>query len=134
MSIEKGKVTNQLILIVEDDPGTRMILKDILRKEGYLNVVEASSGEEALSKLNESRFDLVICDWHMPGISGLQLFERIKESPNIETMPVLMVTGETEKSMIMKAIQAGVSGYIVKPLSPKNIVSKVESVFSPKES
>ncbi|THB65015.1 MAG: response regulator [Gammaproteobacteria bacterium] len=119
------------ILLVEDDPSTRMIIKEILRKDGYIDMLEASSGEDALSKIKEFRFDLIVCDWHMPGLSGLQLHEKLQTNTELNKAPLLMVTGESVKENIVKAIKAGVAGYVLKPLSPKSLTDNVNAIIFP---
>ncbi len=121
------------ILLVEDDSASRMVLKEMLRKDGYIDVVETTNGEDAQAKLRGLKFDLIICDWHMPGLSGLQLLENMKTSTDMQNGPLLMVTGETEKQKIVEAIKMGVAGYIVKPLSPKSISSKVAEILYPEK-
>ncbi|MCA9772786.1 MAG: chemotaxis response regulator CheY [Myxococcales bacterium] len=117
------------ILVVDDFSTMRNIIKNILRQLGYNNIIEADSGKTALQKLAEKPVDLVISDWNMPVMDGLELLKRIRASAELKSIPVVMVTAEAKKENIIEAVQAGVSNYIVKPFTPEVLEQKLEKVF-----
>lgn len=117
------------VLIVDDFSTMRNIIKNILRQLGFNNIVEADSGQTALLKLAEKPVDLVISDWNMPVMDGLELLKRIRGSAEWKQIPVVMVTAEAKKENIIEAVQAGVSNYIVKPFTPEVLEQKLEKVF-----
>ncbi len=117
------------LLVIEDDSSTKMILKGTLRKYGYLQVEECSDGSEALKKIQENEYDLILCDWQIPTMTGLQLLKKIKKEDKTKDIPFVMITGESEKESIVSAMKAGVNGYIVKPFAPISIKQKLDQIF-----
>ena len=118
-------------LIVEDEATSRKILRGILQNIGFIQIEEVESGEEALSKLQDDTIGLVLADWHMSGMSGLELLKHIKNDQTRQHPKVLMVTAESRQANILEAVRAGVDGYIMKPFSKANIQQKIDAVFSP---
>ena len=98
---------------------------------GIVSVTEARSSKEALEKLNEETFQLVISDWEMPEISGLELLKKVKSSAKCKDIPFIMLTSSSEKTRVLDALKAGVSDYAVKPVSLDIISTKIMRVFSP---
>ncbi|MBF0496572.1 MAG: response regulator [Deltaproteobacteria bacterium] len=117
------------ILVVDDFVTMRRIMRNHLRHLGYTNVAEADDGATALPMLKKEKFDLIICDWNMPRLSGLQLVEIIRQDEELKHIPFLMVTVETLKRNILKAVQAGVTNYIAKPFSRETLKRKIETIF-----
>ena len=117
------------ILVVDDFSTMRRIVRGILRRLGYSNIEEAEEGKTALNKLKEDEFGLVICDWNMPVMSGLDLLKAVRADGNLKATPFLMVTAEAKKENIVAAIQAGVSNYIVKPFTEEVLARKLDDVF-----
>jgi two-component system chemotaxis response regulator CheY len=118
------------ILVVDDMSTMRRIVKNILKELGFTNIDEAENGSEALTKLKEHPFDLVISDWNMPVMAGIELLRNIRADDGLKHIPVLMVTAEAQKENLMEAIQAGVSNYIVKPFTADTIKQKLEKIFA----
>ncbi len=122
------------ILVADDDPTCRKIVALRLRKLGQITVAEAADGNEAWSLLKHNHYDGVIVDWQMPGRSGLEIVREIRKA-GVE-MPLLMVTGESEKERVVAAIRAGVTDYLIKPFDPAALQAKLEKFvawFGPKE-
>jgi two-component system chemotaxis response regulator CheY len=117
------------ILIVDDHEPMRKIIKTILRKVGFEDMEEAENGREALSKLKEKKFDVVLLDQNMPGLSGIELLKLMKQDEQLKNIPVIMITAETSKEKVLEAIQLGVSEYIVKPFTAETLKKKIESVI-----
>ncbi len=121
------------ILVVDDAPMIRRILKNLLKEMGFSNIEEAEDGMVALQKLRQQPFDFVITDWNMPNLTGIELVQEIRKDPNLKHLPVMMVTAEAKKENIILALKSGVNNYIVKPFTPENVKSKIEAIFSAKK-
>ena len=117
------------ILIVDDFPTMRRIVKNLLKDLGMENVDEAEDGVMAMAKLQSGNFDLVISDWNMPNKDGLALLKEIRADGALAKLPVLMVTAEAKKDNIVAAAQAGANGYIVKPFTAAVLEEKLTKVF-----
>ena len=121
------------VLIVDDMSTMRRILKTVLKQIGYSNLVEAENGEEALEKLKSGGFGLVVSDWNMPVMTGMELLRAVRTDPDLKDLPFLMVTAEAQKENIIEAIQAGVSNYVVKPFTADTLQEKLNKVFAKTE-
>lgn len=120
---------NMRILCVDDFAMMRRIVKQQLNGLGFSYIEEADDGLSALPLLEEGRFDFVVTDWNMPGMTGFELLKKIRSSPQLKDLPVLMVTAEAKREQIVAAAQAGVNGYIVKPFTPKTLEAKIQKIF-----
>ena len=118
------------ILVVDDFPTMRRIVRNALKQLGYENVFEAEDGADAFEKLQAGNIDFVVTDWNMPNMNGLDLLKSIRGNDTLKDMPVLLVTAEAEKENIVQAAQAGVSGYIVKPFTAEVMGQKIDKIFS----
>jgi two-component system chemotaxis response regulator CheY len=118
------------VLLVDDHAGTRELTRRMLGRIKITDVVEASSGDEGLRLFNErpSHFDLVVCDWNMPGMSGLELFGRIRAQRS--DLHFLMITGRVDPESVLTAKRSGVSAYIAKPFSPEELRRKLEGILA----
>lgn len=117
------------ILIVDDFPTMRRIIKNLLKDLGYENVDEAEDGAMALEKLRNGRFDFVVSDWNMPNMDGLTMLQKIRADTALSHLPVLMVTAEAKKENIIAAAQAGANGYVVKPFTAATLEEKLNKIF-----
>jgi len=117
------------VLIVDDYKTMLRIIRNLLKQIGFDNVEEASDGTEALTKLRAGRFGLVISDWNMEPMTGLQLLQEVRADAKLKSTPFIMVTAESKTENIVVAKQAGVSNYIVKPFSAETLKSKIEKVL-----
>jgi len=117
------------ILIIDDFSTMRRIVKNILKQLGYSELEEAEDGVQALAKLRERAFNLIVSDWNMPNMTGLELLKEVRNDAALKDTPFLMVTAESEKENIMAAIGAGVSNYIVKPFTAEILKEKMDKVF-----
>lgn len=120
------------VLVVDDMSTMRRIIKNVLKQIGYTSVEEAPDGKEALKKLKGGGFGLVVTDWNMPVMTGLELLKVIRADAELKILPVLMVTAEAQKENIIEAIQAGVSNYVVKPFTAEALLEKLTKVFAKK--
>ena len=117
------------ILIVDDFSTMRRIIKNLLRDLGFNNTHEADDGQTALPLLKRSQFDLLVTDWNMPGMNGMDLLKAVRADERLKGLPVLMVTAEAKRDQIVEAAQAGVNGYIVKPFNAQTLKDKLEKIF-----
>lgn len=117
------------ILVVDDFATMRGIIKNLLRDLGYSNIAEADDGNTALPQLKTGKFDFLITDWNMPGMSGLELLRAIRTDGALAKLPVLMVTAEAKRDQIVEAAQAGINGYVVKPFTANTLKEKIDKIF-----
>lgn len=120
------------ILVVDDFSTMRRIIKNLLRDLGFNNTSEADDGLTALPMLKSGNYDLLVTDWNMPGMQGIDLLKAVRadEDEKLKNIPVLMVTAEQKKEQIIEAAQAGVNGYVVKPFTALILKEKLEKIFA----
>ncbi len=121
--------TSIKVLVVDDFATMRRILKNILKQLGFKNLVEADDGTTAWDVLEEQEIDLVLADWNMPKMTGLELLKKVRASDKYAKVPFLMVTAEAQKQNVIEAVQAGVSNYVVKPFTAEAISEKLEKIL-----
>ncbi|OGZ45695.1 MAG: hypothetical protein A3C84_04610 [Candidatus Ryanbacteria bacterium RIFCSPHIGHO2_02_FULL_48_12] len=122
------------VLVVDVAATMRRIMRAMLRELGVKNVREAEDGDMALADLKRYhgsgvKTDLVVSNWAMPKTDGIELLRAIRQDEALKEIPVLLVTAESRRENIMEAIQAGVSGYIVKPFNSKTLEEKINKIF-----
>nr|WP_163503358.1 chemotaxis response regulator CheY [Halomonas socia] len=120
---------NMSILVVDDFPTMRRIVRSLLKELGFTNVEEAEDGQEGLSKLRSGSFEFVVSDWNMPNLDGLEMLKQIRADAALKDLPVLMVTAEAKKENIIAAAQAGANGYVVKPFTAATLEEKLNKIF-----
>lgn len=120
---------NMSILVVDDFPTMRRIVRSLLKELGFTNVEEAEDGQEALNKLRTGAFEFVVSDWNMPNLDGLEMLKQIRADAALQHLPVLMVTAEAKKENIIAAAQAGANGYVVKPFTAVTLEEKLNKIF-----
>ncbi|MCX8070338.1 MAG: chemotaxis response regulator CheY [Thermodesulfovibrionales bacterium] len=116
------------VLVVDDFPTMRRIVKNLLKQLGFENIDEAEDGLTALQKLKTGGYGLVVSDWNMPNMEGIDLIRKIRQDPALKDTPFLMVTAEAEKEKVIEAIKAGVDNYIVKPFTAEVLKEKLEKI------
>ncbi|MCM2317734.1 MAG: chemotaxis response regulator CheY [Pseudomonas sp.] len=117
------------MLVVDDFPTMRRIVRSLLKELGFTNVEEAEDGQDALNKLRSGKFEFVVSDWNMPNLDGLDMLKQIRADDNLKHLPVLMVTAEAKKENIIAAAQAGANGYVVKPFTAAILEEKLNKIF-----
>jgi two-component system chemotaxis response regulator CheY len=123
------------VLVVDDFPTMRRIVKNLLKQIGFENIDEAEDGMQALNKLKSGNYGLVVSDWNMPNMEGIDLLRNIRqEAEPLKNIPFLMVTAEAEKEKVIEAIKAGVDNYIVKPFTAEVLKEKLEKIADKKPS
>lgn len=122
-------------LVVDDTKTIRSLMKDILKNLGYHKIDEAEDGNQALEMMKKEAdgsdpYGFLICDWNMPGLTGIELLEIRNEDDRFKDVPFLMVTIESERDYVLKAVAMGVSDFVVKPFSEATVRTKMESIWS----
>ena len=122
--------TSIKVLVVDDMSTMRRILKNVLKQIGFSNLVEAENGQDALNKLKVGDIGLIVSDWNMPVMQGIELLRTVRADAELKHLPFLMVTAEAQKENIIEAVQAGVSNYVVKPFTAEALQEKLEKIFA----
>lgn len=117
------------ILVVDDYKTMLRIIRNLLKQLGFENVDEATDGSAALQKMRERPYGLVISDWNMEPMTGLQLLKEVRSDNGLKETPFIMVTAESKTENVITAKQAGVSNYIVKPFNAETLKTKLTAVI-----
>jgi len=120
---------NMKVLIVDNFATMRRVLRNILKENGFANINEADNGKTALKALKKEKHGLILCDWNMPEMSGLELLNKIRSDDELKGLLFVMVTAEAQKENIIKAVKAGVNSYLVKPFTAETISKALKKVF-----
>ena len=116
------------ILVVEDSQFQRTICVSQLKQAGFENIEVAEDGNVAYSRLEEGEIDLVLCDWEMPELDGIQLLRKVKKNPTLQNSPFVMLTSIKDDKHCQKAISEGAQDYIIKPGNPELFKEKLEKI------
>ena len=114
------------VLVVDDFATMRKIVKNVLKQINIDNVVEAENGKHALNVLKSEEVDLIISDWMMPEMTGIEFLKVCKDDDEKKKIPFIMVTAEGQKESVMEAIKSGVDNYIVKPFTPDKLKEAID--------
>lgn len=125
MSVDKS----MHILIVDDYKTMLRIIRNLLKQLGFENVDEATDGTAALQKIRERPYGLVISDWNMEPMTGIELLREVRADEKVKGTPFIMVTAESKTENVIAAKQAGVNNYIVKPFNAETLKRKMNSVI-----
>ncbi len=127
----KNVFGNKKVLVVDDSPVMRRIIKKNLKQAGFLeeNILESPDGDTATDRILVENFDLIISDWHMPKVDGLEFFYRLQAYDDFKDIPFLMVTSEAQKEKVMEALNAGISNYILKPFTAMDLEKKIKQIL-----
>ncbi len=117
------------ILVVDDYKTMLRIIRNLLKQLGFNNVDEATDGSSALQKLRDKTYGLVISDWNMEPMTGLELLKEVRADTQLGNLPFIMVTAESKSENVVAAKQAGVSNYIVKPFNAETLKAKLEAAI-----
>jgi two-component system, chemotaxis family, chemotaxis protein CheY len=117
------------ILIVDDYKTMLRIIRNLLKQLGFTNVDEATDGSSALQKLRDKEYSLVISDWNMEPMSGMQLLTEVRADTKLKALPFIMITAESKTENVIAAKEAGVSNYIVKPFNAATLKTKLAAVL-----
>ncbi len=120
---------NLTVLIVDDFITMRRIVRKILRDLDFEDIIEAEDGSAAMEVLQKTSVDLIVSDWNMPKMTGLELLRQVRSTENLKDIPFLMLTAEAQKENIVEAIKAKVSNYIVKPFTAAGLQEKLAKIL-----
>lgn len=123
------------ILVVDDFEMVRIMLKNALNDLGFHRIDEAEHGKIAMEMLTEAHavghpYSIIFCDWTMPEMTGIEVLETCRKSEKFNLLPFVMVTAESEQESVVRAIKAGATDYLVKPISPELLEKKVHKILS----
>lgn len=121
--------TSMNVLIVDDNKTMLRIIRNLLKQIEFENVQEASDGKEAQDKLQTGNFGLVISDWNMEPMTGLELLQHVRSDPKLKATPFIMITAESKPANVIAAKEAGVSNYIIKPFNAETLRGKIHKVL-----
>jgi two-component system chemotaxis response regulator CheY len=119
------------VLIVDDYKTMLRIIRNLMKQLGFNNVDEATDGTAALQKLRDKKYDLIISDWNMDPMTGLQLLREVRADTKLKATPFIMVTAESKTENVIAAKEAGVNNYIVKPFNAATLKAKLQAVLGP---
>lgn len=127
------------ILVIDDCLDTRNHIKLILRKKGFTNVFSCNNGEEGLEFLKKAHKDyepvqLVLADWQMPKIDGLELLTRTRLDERFKNIPYIMITADNDRNHVLEVVSIGVDGYVVKPIKGEVLLKKISEIMRMKDS
>ncbi|MEW6667449.1 MAG: chemotaxis response regulator CheY [Thermodesulfobacteriota bacterium] len=121
--------TSIKVLVVDDFATMRRIVKGVLRQLGFSNIIEAEDGNVALNELKREKIGLIVSDWNMPNMTGLELLKVVRGDGELKGIPFIMVTAEGQKENVIEAVKAGVTNYVVKPFTPETFGEKLQKVL-----
>ncbi len=117
------------VLVVDDMLTMRKTVIKMMKEWGYTDIHEAKDGEEAWTKTQEGGFGLIISDWNMPNLSGLEFLKKVRSDATFAKLPFVLVTAEAEPQFVAEAIRVGVDQYVVKPFTKESLRMKLESAY-----
>ena len=116
------------VLVVDDSAVMRQIIKKNLKELGFSELMEAENGAAGLKKAGEEPVDLIVSDWNMPNMTGLEFLKAVRADASLKGIAFIMVTSESDKEKIMEAVKAGVNQYIVKPFNAIQLEEKIKAI------
>jgi len=120
---------NIKVLIVDDFATMRKVVRNLLKQVGYEDIVEAEDGVMALKALKAQKIDVIVSDWNMPNMTGLELLKAVRADAELAKTPFLMVTAEALQDNVVAAVKAGVNNYIVKPFTAEVLNEKIKKIM-----
>lgn len=121
---------NMTVLVIDDSLIMRKIIKNHLHSMGITAIFEAANGKKALDILAQEKVDLILSDWCMKGMHGIEVLKRVRSAEHTRNIPFIMVTAEAQPHLILEAVQAKVSEYVVKPFTRDTLAESIDKVFS----
>lgn len=118
------------VLVVDDFATMRFVIRWALKHLGFTNIIEADDGSAALRELKREKVGLILSDWKMPRMTGLDLLRAVRSDESLKDIPFIMVTAEGQTDNVLEAVKTGVSSYIVKPFAPETLEGQIRQVLS----
>ena len=122
--------TSIKVLVADDFATMRRIVKGVLKQLGFNNIVEAEDGSTALDALKKEKIGLIVSDWNMPKMTGLDLLKAVRGDEGLKGIPFIMVTAEGLKENVLEAVKLGVTNYVVKPFTPEAFSEKIQAALN----
>ena len=122
--------TSIKVLVADDFATMRRIVKGVLKQLGFNNIVEAEDGSTALDALKKEKIGLIVSDWNMPKMTGLDLLKAVRGDEGLKGIPFIMVTAEGLKENVLEAVKLGVTNYVVKPFAPEAFSEKIQAALN----
>ena len=122
-------VSDKSVLFVENSPTMRRIIANSLRRLGFVDIIEAENGVDALQKLEGNSVNLVLTAWDMPEMNGAELVKALRAKPEFSAVPIVMITTRGMKDDVMTAVKLGINAYVIKPFPPEILRQKLESIL-----
>lgn len=119
------------VMVIDDQQTMRSLVRNGLREIGMTDIREASDGEDGLRQLLASPVNLVISDYNMPKLDGLNLLRAVRAAPQLKSVGFIMLTGRADGDLVKRAVQFGVNNYLVKPFTVATLRQKIEDVYGP---
>ncbi len=120
---------NVKILVIDDTPTMRLIVTGMLEDLGFTQIAQAESADMGWELILSGKFDLILCDWNMPGKTGLELLRMIRANDKTSSLPIIMITSNNDPVQIAEARTAGVSNYLVKPFGAADLSQRINEAF-----
>ena len=118
-----------VVMLVDDMQAMRMLTRSALKHMGFKKFVECANGVEAIKRLKLMNVDLVVCDWDMPEMNGLELLHEVRADDRLKSLPFMMLTANSSADLIHECISAGVDSYMVKPYQPAALCKRINSLL-----
>jgi len=118
------------VLVVDDFATMRFVIRWALKHLGFTNIIEADDGSAALRELKREKVGLILSDWKMPRMTGLDLLRAVRSDESLKDIPFIMVTAEGQTENVLEAVKTGVSSYIVKPFAPETLEGQIRKVLN----
>lgn len=125
-----GLSKDAAILIVDNISSSAGIIRKLLSDLGYNNLIETVGGQEAFNKIKSKKIDLIVSDWNISDMSGMELLQEVKQDEELNEIPFLMVLPKTQDEEIIMAVQAGVNSYILKPVTAQGLEEKIKRMYA----
>ena len=117
------------VLVIDDVPSARRVVRRLLEKIGFADVEECANGKIAFERLQSGEFGIIISDWNMPDMSGLELVQKVRDTESLSKIPFLMITSTAQKEEVVTAVKSGVSEFVVNPFSLETLTLKLEHIL-----
>jgi two-component system, chemotaxis family, chemotaxis protein CheY len=130
---EKLPAAKVKVLVADDAQSMRGVVKSMLKAMGFINILEAVDGTQTVKLLDKRAFQLILCDWEMPGYKGDEILKLARESGQNQDAIFIMCTGANDQELVKRAIKLGVSNFIIKPFNPKTLQEKLAPYFELKD-
>lgn len=132
--VKQNNLAHIKALVADDTGSMRGILRTLLGSVGITQIDAVNNGQAAISAINTKTYDVIICDWEMPGVSGIEVLKYVRENERTKTLPFIMCTSGNSKEHLAEAVKCGVNDYLIKPFSQQKFEAKIVAILGKKPS